>query len=73
MAENNLSTLRPHGAVVDLHTFRTARVALSGPVSNPGSQLQVIEGAPHGLIWTHAAAVNERLQAFLKETARVTA
>ena len=32
----------------------------------PGSRLAVIAGGPHGLIWTHAAEVNEALLAFLR-------
>ncbi|MCD6060577.1 MAG: alpha/beta hydrolase fold protein, partial [Moraxellaceae bacterium] len=33
----------------------------------PGSRLAVIEGAPHGLIWTHADEVNRELLAFLRD------
>ncbi|MCK2213380.1 alpha/beta hydrolase [Actinomadura sp. ATCC 31491] len=32
----------------------------------PGATYVEIEGAPHGLLWTHAAEVNEALLAFLK-------
>jgi non-heme chloroperoxidase len=32
----------------------------------PGSELVVVNGAPHGLLWTHAAEVNAALLAFLK-------
>lgn len=31
----------------------------------PGAQYVEIEGAPHGLLWTHAAEVNAALRAFL--------
>ena len=31
-----------------------------------GSRLEVIEGAPHGLLWTHGAEVNEALLEFLR-------
>ena len=31
-----------------------------------GSRLEVVEGAPHGLIWTHADKVNPLLVDFLK-------
>jgi len=30
-----------------------------------GSELLVIEGAPHGLLWTHGEIVNDRLLRFL--------
>lgn len=30
-----------------------------------GSELFMVEGAPHGVLWTHADAVNERILAFL--------
>ena len=33
----------------------------------PGSRLAVIEGAPHGLTWTHADEVNRELLAFLRD------
>ncbi|MCU1435086.1 MAG: bromoperoxidase [Pseudarthrobacter sp.] len=33
----------------------------------PSAQYHEIEGAPHGLLWTHAAEVNEALLAFLKK------
>jgi len=36
-------------------------------------QLVEIEGAPHGLLWTHGAEVNEALLAFLGSRARATA
>jgi non-heme chloroperoxidase len=35
-----------------------------------GSQLVVVEGAPHGLTWTHAEEVNHALLHFLGQTAR---
>ena len=31
-----------------------------------GSQLEIVTGAPHGMTWTHADEVNERLLAFLE-------
>jgi pimeloyl-ACP methyl ester carboxylesterase len=31
----------------------------------PGSDYAVIEGGPHGLLWTHATEVNAALLAFL--------
>ncbi|NUS36372.1 MAG: alpha/beta hydrolase, partial [Pseudarthrobacter sp.] len=31
----------------------------------PGAEYVEIEGAPHGLLWTHAAEVNEALLRFL--------
>jgi pimeloyl-ACP methyl ester carboxylesterase len=35
----------------------------------PGSRLVVVEGAPHGLLWTHAGEVNEALLDFLGQGA----
>jgi non-heme chloroperoxidase len=32
-----------------------------------GSRLVVIEGAPHGMNWTHAEEINRELLAFLNE------
>ena len=34
-----------------------------------GSRLAVVEGGPHGLIWTHAEIVNRELLAFLGQPA----
>lgn len=42
--------------------------AVGGPIlaeALPGSQLVVVEGAPHGLLWTHAEEVNRALLDFL--------
>ena len=33
----------------------------------PAADYVEIDGAPHGLLWTHAAEVNEALLAFLKK------
>jgi peroxiredoxin len=33
----------------------------------PGAEYVEIEGAPHGLLWTHAAEVNEALLGFLSK------
>ncbi len=33
----------------------------------PGARLQVIQGGPHGLFWTHAAEVNKALLEFLAQ------
>jgi peroxiredoxin len=33
----------------------------------PGADYVEIEGAPHGLLWTHADEVNEALLAFLRK------
>src|SRR5690606_5697988 len=33
----------------------------------PSATYVEVEGAPHGLLWTHAAEVNEALLSFLKE------
>jgi pimeloyl-ACP methyl ester carboxylesterase len=32
-----------------------------------GSRLVVVEGGPHGFIWTHAEQVNRELLAFLEQ------
>ena len=37
------------------------------PAMVPSAELQVIEGGPHGLIWTHAADVNKALLTFLHD------
>ena len=37
-----------------------------------GSRLVVIDGAPHGLTWTHAAQVNGALVEFLRQTRRAS-
>ncbi len=39
----------------------------------PSSSLEIISGAPHGMTWTHADEVNERLIPFLKAKGRVAA
>ncbi|GGH99755.1 hypothetical protein GCM10007170_35320 [Arthrobacter liuii] len=33
----------------------------------PGAEYVEIEGAPHGMLWTHAAEVNEALLGFLSK------
>ncbi len=33
----------------------------------PSAEYLEIEGAPHGLLWTHVAEINEALLAFLKK------
>ena len=33
----------------------------------PGAEYVAIEGAPHGLQWTHAAEVNQALPGFLSK------
>jgi non-heme chloroperoxidase len=46
---------------------RILPIAATGPRTHAlveGSQYAVIEGGPHGLIWTHAGQVNRRLLAF---------
>jgi non-heme chloroperoxidase len=32
----------------------------------PGSHLTTLEGAPHGIPWTHADEINAELMTFLK-------
>ena len=38
-----------------------------------GSQLVVVEGAPHGMLWTHAEQVNRALTDFLGQSAQARA
>lgn len=42
-------------------------------VTIAGARLALIDGAPHGLTWTHADAVNTELIAFVREAARASA
>ncbi|RPE31856.1 alpha/beta fold hydrolase [Kitasatospora cineracea] len=54
-----------HGDADRTLPLRSTAVPLSEAVL--GARLVVLEGAPHGLIWTHAAEVNEELLAFIGE------
>jgi pimeloyl-ACP methyl ester carboxylesterase len=42
---------------------RSTAIPLSGSIA--GARLVVLEGAPHGLNWTHADEVNKKLLAFI--------
>jgi len=60
----DVPTLVVHGeedriVPLDASSRRTAKLV-------PGSRLSIIGGAPHGLIWTHAAEFNPMLLDFLR-------
>ncbi|WP_030056105.1 MULTISPECIES: alpha/beta fold hydrolase [Streptomyces] len=54
-----------HGDADRTLPLRSTAVPLSKAIV--GARLVVLEGAPHGLIWTHAAEVNRELLAFIGE------
>ena len=61
----NVPTLVIHG-----DADRILPLAATGPRTHAmvkGSRLVIVEGGPHGLIWTHAAQVNQALLGFLAE------
>ncbi|MFD9592671.1 alpha/beta fold hydrolase [Kitasatospora sp. NPDC059973] len=54
-----------HGDADRTLPLRSTAVPLSKAIA--GARLVVLEGAPHGLIWTHATEVNKELLAFIGE------
>ncbi|MFI5529442.1 alpha/beta fold hydrolase [Kitasatospora sp. NPDC051853] len=54
-----------HGDADRALPLRSTAVPVAEAIA--GSRLVVLEGAPHGLIWTHAAEVNRELLAFAGE------
>jgi non-heme chloroperoxidase len=63
LARIDVPTLIVHG-----DKDRIVPLAASGPRTHqaiPGSKMVVVEGAPHGLLWTHADVVNPALLNFL--------
>lgn len=55
---------------------RILPIASTGPRTHQlikGSRYIMIEGAPHGLLWTHAEEVNRELMTFLGESAQARA
>ncbi|GAA4839134.1 alpha/beta hydrolase [Kitasatospora terrestris] len=54
-----------HGDADRTLPLRSTAVPLSEAIA--GARLVVLEGAPHGLIWTHATEVNDELLAFIGE------
>ncbi|GLW68232.1 arylesterase [Kitasatospora phosalacinea] len=54
-----------HGDADRTLPLHSTAVPLSRAIA--GARLVVLEGAPHGLIWTHATEVNEELLAFIGE------
>ncbi len=42
-----------------------AATAIRTHAAIKGSQLVIVDGAPHGMLWTHAEAVNQNLLDFL--------
>ncbi len=59
----DVPTLIIHGSADRILPIDATAIPLSKMIS--GSTLVVVEGAPHGLLWTHAAEVNKELVAFL--------
>ena len=71
LARIDVPTLVLHG-----DQDRILPIAASGlrtPKLIKGSKLVVIEGAPHGLLWTHADQVNRELLGFLGQSAQARA
>ncbi|GAA2211804.1 bromoperoxidase [Nonomuraea monospora] len=64
IAESNLPALIVHGTADRILPIDATARVFRGLV--PAATYVEIEGAPHGLLWTHAAEVNEALLAFLK-------
>ncbi|MER6398414.1 alpha/beta hydrolase [Kitasatospora sp. NPDC001603] len=54
-----------HGDADRTLPLRSTAVPLSKAIA--GARLVVLEGAPHGLIWTHATEVNKEVLAFIGE------
>ncbi len=63
VARVDVPTLIIHGSEDRILPIDVTAIPLSRMI--PDSRLVVLEGAPHGLLWTHAAEVNEELVAFL--------
>ena len=65
LAKINVPTLVIHGDADRI--LPLAATALRTQALIKGSRLVVVEGGPHGLIWTHAEQVNQALLGFLEE------
>ncbi len=65
----DVPTLIVHGDSDRIVPFEVSGKRLHEMVK--GSQLHLIAGGPHGLIWTHGAEVNQVLLQFLKSSVRV--
>jgi non-heme chloroperoxidase len=63
LASINVPTLVMHGSADRI--LPIAATATRTHQAVKGSQLVVVEGAPHGMLWTHADQVNEALVGFL--------
>ncbi|MFD0277402.1 alpha/beta fold hydrolase [Kitasatospora sp. NPDC127111] len=59
----DVPTLIIHGDADRTLPLEATAIPLAGRIA--GSRLVVVPGAPHGLIWTHAAEVNAELLGFL--------
>ncbi|MFC8175723.1 alpha/beta fold hydrolase [Streptomyces sp. NPDC057325] len=59
----DVPTLIIHGDADRTLPVEATAVPLSGLID--GARLTIVPGAPHGLLWTHAAEVNAELLAFL--------
>jgi pimeloyl-ACP methyl ester carboxylesterase len=67
----NVPSLIIHGDADRILPIQSTAIILHEDL--PESRLVVVEGAPHGLIWTHADQVNRELLNFLGEQARAIA
>ena len=63
LPKNDVPTLVVHGDADRILPIDATARRLPDLIAN--SELVVIEGAPHGMLWTHAAEINEALLKFL--------
>lgn len=59
----DVPTLIIHGDADRTLPVTATAIPLAGSIA--GAELRIVPGAPHGLLWTHAAEVNAELLAFL--------
>ena len=64
LATIKVPTLIIHGDADATIPFEASGERMSKFV--PGAELHVVEGGPHGCIWTHATEVNKALLSFIK-------
>ena len=69
VSQIDVPTLILHGDADRILPLAVTATPLSKLIK--GSRLVVVEGAPHGMIWTHAEKVNAQLVQFLGEKAAV--
>ncbi|GAA4956851.1 alpha/beta fold hydrolase [Nonomuraea thailandensis] len=65
ISDSNLPALIVHGTADRILPIDATARPFHGRL--PGATYVEIDGAPHGLLWTHAAEVNQALLAFLKD------